>query len=439
MSRKARWVTALLLAVIAVAVLTLALTDAPHGPMTEARERASGFAQTLLQLAEPQPVSATAELKPGEVELCDYGRVSLRDDDEMPATVRADAALALDRAAAELMASGIDRNRALGLKLRMAAAVRPIQNRALQQQPDCLTNANCAARLDDVSAIAAAPWVESMAKLALTTTDANAYGQAFQACSKGDSSKRAASCKLLSPDRWAQLDPHNAAPWLYVANAAHERKDAAAVEQAAYKIATSRVSDIRWGSDYAVMQSHAIAEQPRYTQIAASVDVVGSSVKSPIPNYQSLTSLCARESMNDDNRRRLCSDMGEMFVQRDTSLIGFSVGIALGERAGWDRERIENLRDEREALTSMHAATLGGERLFSCGWFEKFDAWSRDVARHGEMGAARARIKASGRGISELAQDRREQTRQIDAEVNALDESEGVGKAPLAAPPGGRN
>ncbi len=435
MNRKAWWATALLLAVVAVAVLTLTLTAAPDGPMTEARERASGFAQTLLQLAEPQSVSAAAELKPGEVELCDYGRVNLREDDEMPATVRADAALALDRAAAELMASSIDRDRALGLKLRMVAAVKPLQDRALQQQPDCLTNASCTSRLDDVSASAAAPWVESMAKLALTTSDANAYAQAFQACSKGDSSKRAASCKLLSPDRWAQLDPHNAAPWLYVASAAHERKDVAAVEQAAYKIATSRVSDIRWGSDYAAMQSHAIAEQPRYTRIAASVHIVGISAASPIPKYQSLVSLCARDLMNDDNRRRLCSDMGEMFVQRDTSLIGFSVGIALGERAGWDRERIASLRDEREALTSMHVVALGGERLLSCGWFEKFDAWSRDVARHGEMGAARARIKASGRDIAELAQDRREQTRRIDAEVNALDEADGVGKAPLVASP----
>lgn len=439
MDRKAWWATALLLAAIAVAVLTLTLTDAPHGPMTEARERASGFAQTLLQLAEPQPVGAAAELKPGEVELCDYGRIRLRDDDEMPPTVRADAALALDRAAAELMVSSIDRDHALGLKLRMVAAVKPLQDRALQQQPDCFSKASCASQLDDVSANAAAPWLESMAKLALTTTDANAYAQAFQACSKGDPSKRAASCKLLSPDRWAQLDPHNAAPWLYVASAAHERKDAAAVEQAAYKIATSRASDIRWGSDYAAMQSHAIAEQPRYTRIAASVHVAGIGAASPIPSYQSLTSLCARELMNDDNRRRLCSDMGEMFVQRDMSLIGFSVGIALGERAGWDRERIASLRDEREALTSMHAVTLGGERLFSCGWFEKFDAWSRDVARHGEMGAARARIKASGRGIAELAQDRREQTRQIDAEVNALDEAGGVGKAPLATSPSSRN
>ena len=435
MNRKRRWLAALFSAAIVVTVLTLMLAaDPTNETVTAARDRAGGFAQALLQLAEPQPPAADPQLKPGEAELCDYGRIKLREDDELPPTVRADAALALQRATAQLIASGNDRERALGLKLRMVAAVRPIHDSALRQRPNCFADASCAASLSAVMASTSAPWVEPMAQLALTTRDADAYAYAFHACRQGEPTKAVAACGQLSAERWAQLDPHNAAPWLYLASEAHERKDVPALEHAAYRISTARVSDIRWGSEHAVMQSLAIREQPRYTQIAVLIDIMGISAAFPFPEYRPVMSLCGAERMNDVNRRQLCSDIGDALVQRDSSLIGLLVGIAIGERAGWPRDRVEKLREEKDALQIMDAASTVTDRWLSCPWFDKFDAWAREVASHGEVGAGRARIKASGRSITELAQNARERMKHFDAEAKALQDAESGARVPPAAP-----
>ncbi|HYM48641.1 MAG TPA: hypothetical protein VES91_09170, partial [Burkholderiaceae bacterium] len=152
------------------------------------------------------------------------------------------------------------------------------------------------------------------------------------------------------------------------------------------------------------------------------------------PAYRPVMSLCGAEPMNDVNRRQLCSDIGDALVQRDSSLIGLLVGIAIGERAGWPRDRVEKLREEKDALQIMDAASTVTDRWLSCPWFDKFDAWAREIASHGEVGAGRARIKASGRSITELAQNARERMKHFDAEAKALQDAESGARVPPAAP-----
>ena len=413
--------TMLLVAVLGIALMFLRAEDGP-GSRASGETQSNGLIDALLALAEPQSSDAAASPPlGGEVELCDYGRVKSDGDLDLPLTIKADAALAIERAATDLITRGTDRDLAFGLKLRVDAAMRMADANARRQTPECRENTDCAARLTENQSQASAAWAEPLARLALTTRDASAYAYAFHVCANPISSKYAASCSLISADRWAQLDPGNAAPWLYVASKAHERKDASALEYAAFQISKAQVSNVGWGADYVVMQSQAIQAQPRYTQLAIAIDLIGTTAAFPLQYLSALVAFCSTEQMRDESRKQLCSGIGNVLVEHDTSLIGFAVGTGIGERAGWPADRVARLREEREAMQAAELTVFLRDDFLSCSSFEKLNARLSAVARIGEVGAARALIRQSGRSTAELAQQHRQQINQLtDSAESAL-------------------
>lgn len=348
------------------------------------------LALALLRLAEPFPDADQAiPLKEGEHELCDYGRVNLRNGFTLPTTIKADARLALERAANDLMARGNDADRAFGLKLRAAAAASGV------------------------------PWSEYLAQLALTTNDASAYARAFHACEKPDVATYARSCALVSAERWAQLDPHNAAPWLYVAQKAQQRKDDSALENAVYRIAAARTSDVRWGADYLLMQSRSVQEQPRYTQAALMIELIGMTAGFPMTHLSTLSTFCGREQMINGNRRQLCRDVATTLIEKDTTSMGVMAGIGIAERAGAPTELIARLRDELDAVQATDLFLTLNESLLGCTWFEKTRSRLEDIARRGEVASARASINAGGHSMSELAQQYRQWNAQVAEQIKS--------------------
>ncbi|MGH6611092.1 MAG: hypothetical protein ACRECQ_12635, partial [Burkholderiaceae bacterium] len=255
-----RTVFSLGFAIAALVILVIVYREPVSSPPPDSAQSRS-FAQALLQLAAPEPDGqASKQLAGDEVELCDYGRIKRTAGFDLPATVTADAALAIERAATQLIKSSREAEQSLGRKLRMQSVAVSANRAAQRRWSDC--DADCQKWLHEQVASGVVSHAERMVRLALTTRDVDAYANAFQVCSKAAFSSAVPSCKLISAERWAQLDPDNAAPWLYIAHDAQRRKDAQALEQAFHEMSTSKVLDQRWGADMAVMQSLSIQHQP---------------------------------------------------------------------------------------------------------------------------------------------------------------------------------
>lgn len=382
-ARTVRW-----LITLAVLALLIALTwswvrdrfvNTPKPAFEWSNDAARQWARSLLNIAAPESVTQPAPYVSAtkQTELCDYGPIAIDQNFELPPAIVADARAALKTITDQMVGSASDEDRALGLQLRIVLA--------------------------DVAADAA---VEALAQHAVTTQNPAAYARAFLACHSKSVSSPASTCPAITAARWAQLEPRNAAPWLYLANSAQSRNDALAVNDAFVQLAAAQKMDLRWGSEYAVLTSESAQALPRYVQIAMMIDIAGVSAAFAIPSYGTVLSMCTPASIRDiANRRQLCSDIGEVLVRNDTTLIGTSVGIGLGERAGWPPARLTALRAEKSAAQAVMHANFAPDSLFSCSSWERDKSWLQDIARFGETGAARHRIAASGRSSEEIAQE----------------------------------
>jgi hypothetical protein len=127
----------------------------------------------------------------------------------------------------------------------------------------------------------------------------------------------------------------------------------------------------------------------------------------PLPPYQLLLQFCGRERILDASRRQTCSEIAELLVRNDGSLLAHRVGTALGARAGWSADRVATLNDEFEAARMTVDQLTSAPERYSCEAQQALGDWLRDVSTHGELGAARLRIEAGGRSVAELAQQGR--------------------------------
>ncbi len=441
-ARIVRWLIALgvlsLLAMLSWNWASDRFAGRPNPAFEWSNDAARQWARSLLHIAAPEPAdqSALNSAETTQTELCDYGQIAIDQSIELPPAVVADARAALKTVTDQWVASASDEDRALGLQLRIALASVTTHEAFRRKQPECYANLECASAFWAATPAPVTAAVEALAQHAVTTQNPAAYARAFLACHSKRAESRAPTCPAITAARWSQLEPRNAAPWLYIANAAQARNDAPAIEDAVVQLAASQVLDLRWGSEFAVLSSEAAQALPRYVQIAMMADVFGVSAAFAIPNYGTVMSMCTPESMRDiGNRLQLCSAIGELLVRNDTTLIGTAMGIRLGERVGWPSARLMALRAEKSAAQAVMGAGFARDAWFSCTAWERDRSWLRDIARFGESGAARHRIAASGRTSEEIAQEYLEQMkRQFEKSAKAVEAAKSAG-VPISPAP----
>jgi hypothetical protein len=80
----------------------------------------------------------------------------------------------------------------------------------------------------------------------------------------------------------------------------------------------------------------------------------------------------------------------------------------MGARAGWPKDRVDELRDRVAAYQeALSLSTDGGDSrdFWSCEFGKRMEVRLLDLARYGELGAARRARKAAGKTESDLARD----------------------------------
>jgi hypothetical protein len=295
----------------------------------------------------------------------------------------------------EYSRSAVERDRVLALTFRSRvlgvqaySEVAAAHTRSTGQE--CYVDARCTSAASAAEERASAADRQALIRSAQSTRDPTVYALAFLTCAGPYASRLIPECATVSAARWSQLDPANGAPWYYIAQDAAETKDRAARDEALHRIASAPYID--FGHSPILRLAGALeAEAKTDAQWFARFEsTMGVWAALPLPNYSVFLQACGgRDEAQDANRRQLC--------------------VTAGERSGWPPERVARFRDEKDAISvTYEKRAVSAKPLFSCAWVSEMRALARQQIELGELGAARAWIKESGRSASDWATERRQ-------------------------------
>jgi hypothetical protein len=422
--RRRAWIAGVFVfAVLLLVVLAWLRND----PQRRGAQTVSGTTPAVRAIVAPsESGAAPGGESAGAVELCGYGRVgSIRTIDDYPPGIVAAADAAMDRIAVDLLSQPQPRQQAIGHYAQLVAAMRVAGAEFERSNPQCDEEA-CARRRRQAAEEAHAPFAQALARLAVASQDPTAYALGVYGCRLN----RAGACAQLTTARWAQLEPDNAVPWFVLANEAHQNKDEAALVEALHRAARAKFSDYDWGTILAAADHREAVALAPASRLVFLTTLIGIYSAFPVPPYLAASQACERERIGDTARRQLCSDLATMMTERSGSLLEFSLGTAIGERTGWPAERVQRLRDEKEAMFMVSANDWISDDVHSCEFLRKLETRTREFATLGELRAGRQRIAASGRPVTALAAEWRElQVRQREA----LQRQEAAGAPDAAA------
>ena len=401
-------------AVVGAGVLGLALWvgHADPRPQPAAVQAKAGDVVDAPRLAGPdvavaegpaEALSAVAAEAGEEIEACGGGWVRV-DGDEKRVAADIDALILAKRdqvsrvTLAEMRASADERVRAAALYYQSRLAFFSAQS----DVGDC-KGAECARKLEAQLLLPEAHRDE-LARLAQSSTDPIVYGWAVGACR---SARGSSTCQLLSAAQWARLDPENAVAWLALADEARARRDAQAVDDAMFHVASARSYDHAEAKLSAVILDHAPADEASLLGVAEMAArgyyflAADTALISPPP-----VPYCRAKDLDDSNRRETCERIANLAAERSTSYWGQYAGRVIGKALGWPSERLKRLEDERRAYAALRVDRSGEPKeMLSCGRARAEVELIRNVAEHGEVETARKAIVAMGRPVHERAED----------------------------------
>lgn len=335
----------------------------------------------------PASIDGRGEVPVGDlVEVCGLGHVPRQPSGEVyPPAVTAAANAAFEKAAAELAASSIPLQRAVGLYVQAT-----IEDRRV-----ALSEAARAATAE-------------LARVAVSSRDPAVYALAFYRCNKAGAATTAdASCSLISAGNWAQLEPDNAIAWLYQASAV--RGDERARDEAIFRASRAQASRLHWNSVGALTESRVMKQQPAETRGLLHSQAIGIHSAFALPDFRPVMSYCSPARTGDAARRQVCSDLAAVLTDRSTTVLELSIGTRLGARMGWPADRVAALRDRADAIQAQLSSQANRNDSSSCRFLATLESHNADLYRYGELAAAERRIRASGRSVEQLAQQWREE------------------------------
>lgn len=230
---------------------------------------------------------------------------------------------------------------------------------------------------------------DTLARTAASTADPRLYALAMHACGASAAAQDGA-CQMLSAAQWARLDPANAVPWMFVADAASSGGDAGALNEAMYRIAQASRSDAGERLVSALVLAHVpTADASLPGSVHLMHEVIDTLSAWSVPRY-TVTRFCDDTQLHDPNGRQTCADMAEVLAMKSTHMLDQRQGADIGRRLGWAEERNASFNAERDAIGVGVASSLrvGGSTL-GCEWARRNLAYLHEVAAYGPLGAGR--------------------------------------------------
>jgi hypothetical protein len=332
-------------------------------PPTSAR---SGDAPVVAPFAPRASAAAAAApaLQAGEIEICGIGRA-------MRGTADAD----------ELEQQARDRWD--------DATTRLLQR--MHNSPDARTRA---------AALMARRDAASLVEVALRSNDAAIYAMALQTCAASYfADQRGHACEMLDVAQLARLEPDNLVSWMYMAAAAARRGEHDNLVQALHRASQARYSQMHVDRFTTLAMSAWGSDTPAAERLLPLVSSIGIQASFSHPPYGALSRACDEAAVKDVNRRQTCEAIAQVMVTQGRSLSDAHFGRRIGERAGWSADRVDLIGAKVEAamgaMANEHLADEAAGGAMRCELVPRYEAWHRDVAEHGDWGAAQRRLGAA--------------------------------------------
>jgi hypothetical protein len=206
------------------------------------------------------------------------------------------------------------------------------------------------------------------------------------AAANSDITASPGACTRLSLSQWARLDPDNAAPWLTLAQAAHEVADA-----------TSEASDMEHAAQAQKIEnpgelllSLARSEMPPdlspLEKSATAIEFIGYEAASVGPLVEPRR-YCTANASQQSKIHAQCDALATLLVDHGQTLLEFSLGQRLGAEMGWSQQRLSELAQERTTLIRLFPDE--GANPWSCETVSRENAFFEKRMELGEMQALR--------------------------------------------------
>jgi hypothetical protein len=222
---------------------------------------------------------------------------------------------------------------------------------------------------------------------ALATSDPRVYALAYRVCIRPGAD---AACDALSARRWAELDPGNAVPWIYVFAQARNAGDLSTQQEAMARMATSERFEDRHFAAAGAVVAHVPDDDP---QLAAAADLVGRAIGMSAAEMLPLSELnaaCRRRAGGDANLAQQCSEVADRMYDHSDSLLLRLMGGSLYAQATGDDTRLQVARAEQATFAAHWSPDTGFSR---CGVERDLLRQVQRGAALGELGALRERAR----------------------------------------------
>jgi hypothetical protein len=335
--------------------------------------------------------SQRAEKKSGK-EICRFGLQPVDDDGNLNLEkFITPTAGVLAGVAEKYVASGDQTKHLVGLYTKVVAAGMGAREEIFAQYPGCSDDADCLSKAVGAQEIAASKASESLALQAITTRDANLYAVAFYQCQE----RKSPACDAITGERWLTIDAENAVPWLFVAQAAGKRKDEIAAGAALKRASELAKYDKRIPKLDLILQDSAVRSLPLLEQAEIANLLVGSYLSAETAlSYGNVFQYCKFAQQGASDRRNVCDKLGNLMVERDSTLLAFAIGTSIGEKAGWPQERLDKLKAERLAYSQTAQNQFLDTNMVSCDGAIAQREWIANIIEFGELAALRGKSRA---------------------------------------------
>jgi hypothetical protein len=230
--------------------------------------------------------------------------------------------------------------------------------------------------------------------LALETNDPAIYALALGQCSENNVDMPAGPCRRLSLEHWAQIDPDNAVPWMWIASRADKSRDPFRTDEAFSQAAKASRLDSYVGAMKALALG---ALPPKVTPLekaVAGADLI--SISGLVTPVALVTTLCSEQALQVATRKQQCSSVTNVLATQGTSMMEVAMAAILGKRLGWPEDKWIALRQESDsyrAALSYPWSNADSGAGFQCEKVLRYDYFIDQLAAHG--GSERAAMKAT--------------------------------------------
>jgi hypothetical protein len=230
--------------------------------------------------------------------------------------------------------------------------------------------------------------------LALETNDPAIYALALGQCSENNVDMPAGPCRGLSLEHWAQIDPDNAVPWMWIASRADKTGDPVRTDEAFSRAAKASRLDSYVGAMRALALN---ALPPKVTPLekaVAGADLI--SISGLVAPVALVTTLCSERALQIATRKQQCSSATNVLATHGTSITEVAMAAILGERLGWPEDKWIALRKESDSYRPAPSYPWGkadSSAGFRCERVLRYDSFIDQLAAHG--GNERAAMKAT--------------------------------------------